>query len=962
MGQFDKFADTPDQIRKEGQEITLKVTRTGPTTARLSWNIPTCGNAYNGIVLTVASKPANYLSTSPKSGTFYNGDPTVDADLHSGDNIDGALVLAALYNDKTTTSIDVTDLADRGIYYFSAYAVDNVARYHREGVHGYALPSGTEVGETPDKAAKHDIGIDLIGGVVNSTPTGLVADTQYTLKLKLDNVLHSITIEGENAGFYGDLVAELNEALAKLGDVYTSPLSPHTDELYFDAANGKLFKWNGSMSVELPVLVHSHDPVDATIDALWLTPSTKVLRRFDGDAWSVINYIETPFNPASPGCEQSWFDGTNVWLYKTSHWEKLYTYIQTRNPLLAPLLSCDHYWFDKTESELNVWNIETKKWDGAVAIYYHTDPNALGVNDLWYDEKAAKFKKYLGEGAWVLATNVVYVDKFEDNIDEFDGALVFDKSTEILHSQDGPLEYLSFPVDPANRSLCKLWWDSNEGADILKVWDELASTWVEVTTFVDSAIDPSKPQPVVENSAWYNPDTKEVKLVFQKSCKTIFPIINPINPLNLAEGTVWHDTSIDEWFEFDGSMFNPVELMVLETNPYVPVSTIEYYWFDPDTNELKEWNTPWAVVEYVTTPVKIPVGKYWFDSTSDTLFVWDGRSWVVSLGVAAVELLPAIDPQGRSILSFFTREIGCAASIEIVDDAGLLLSFLTQGVVWYDPVGGLSGMGGGLPYQQIGVGTDGSPDERRALHNTIRNSLGAPSVQAELTKEQLDLCIDNALQELRKKSSYSYQRGFFFLDLKPNQQTYFLTNKCVGFNKIVGIHAIHRVRGAMLKTAVFSNDVFGQAALQQLYTNGTFDILTYHLVASYMEELETLFAGRIMYRWHENKRELSLHQGIGHKERVLLDAYIERTEQELLTDRQTTGWVRRWAVAEAKKILSQTRGKFQSLPGPNGTTSLNGEQLASQADAEMELLRNELEDMTMQDLVEFGARAHLFIG
>src|SRR5690606_6238332 len=126
-------------------------------------------------------------------------------------------------------------------------------------------------------------------------------------------------------------------------------------------------------------------------------------------------------------------------------------------------------------------------------------------------------------------------------------------------------------------------------------------------------------------------------------------------------------------------------------------------------------------------------------------------------------------------------------------------------------------------------------------------------------------------------------RGLFFLDLLPNQQIYTLTNECVGFNKIVDVNTIYRVRGAPFKGAYAWNDAFAFAALQQMYALGTFDILTYHLTSSYMEELETLFAQRIMFQWTERTRTLKLHNYLGTRERVLVDCVIERTEQDLLT-------------------------------------------------------------------------------
>jgi hypothetical protein len=59
-------------------------------------------------------------------------------------------------------------------------------------------------------------------------------------------------------------------------------------------------------------------------------------------------------------------------------------------------------------------------------------------------------------------------------------------------------------------------------------------------------------------------------------------------------------------------------------------------------------------------------------------------------------------------------------------------------------------------------------------------------------------------------------------------------------------------------------------------------------------------------------------------------------------------WIQRYALAIAKGILGEIRGKFGSLPGPGGGASLNGTALlqASQQDKKMleEELRSEIEE------------------
>jgi hypothetical protein len=55
-------------------------------------------------------------------------------------------------------------------------------------------------------------------------------------------------------------------------------------------------------------------------------------------------------------------------------------------------------------------------------------------------------------------------------------------------------------------------------------------------------------------------------------------------------------------------------------------------------------------------------------------------------------------------------------------------------------------------------------------------------------------------------------------------------------------------------------------------------------------------------------------------------------------------WIRRYALALAKEILGQIRGKISTVPIPNGELILNGPALAAEAQQEKEMLRMEIKE------------------
>jgi hypothetical protein len=277
------------------------------------------------------------------------------------------------------------------------------------------------------------------------------------------------------------------------------------------------------------------------------------------------------------------------------------------------------------------------------------------------------------------------------------------------------------------------------------------------------------------------------------------------------------------------------------------------------------------------------------------------------------------------------------------------------------PQPGNDGVSGKPSYDAIGVGDDGTPDERRELAHSIRAQLGYPVVEVELTAYQLDTAIQGAIESFRKRSSMAYRRGFYFLDVIPGQQNYVMTNKRIGYDKIVNVTAAYRFTSAFLSTA-HGGGVYGQVVLQHLYNMGTYDLTSYHLVSQYIETMQDLFATRLVYNWIEQKRTLGFFQSFTSPERILLDCSIERTEQDLMTDRFAKSWVERYALSECMLILARIRGKYGSLPGAGGGVSLDAAELTATAELYRLDLMAQLDEYIVQDLEGLGMHSTFIFG
>lgn len=1063
MSIYSSFADTPEQIRIEGQEITLRFIRIDDETGKLVWNIPPTmegckgDGKYDGIVLTVSRKPANYIESSPKDGTYYIGDATVDPDLHAGSVIEeGVLVVGAFYNDRTTTELELTGLQPNTAYYFSGYAVDNVARYHREGVHSYSLPTGVQEGPDDEKTpANHTIALDEKRRLTQ--PTGLSPTQTYKVKLNVNDCMHEIEFLGSEAPNYQQLIEVINEKLTLLDeDIFSSPDFPYKNTLF--QIDGVFYLWDGENRIEIEFISSDTAPNLLPIGTLWYDTDDNLLYEFNGPGasagseWTQLDFVEYAFDITNPEDGTIWFDSTTgiarVW--KNGVWCELNTIVSTRNPLLPVLIEGQGYWYNTETGELFRLNKETNQWLDILAIYFDKDPQLIDVGDYWYDETNEKVFVLMSGNEWQEVPNVFmeetnsnitqrlsyrYVidelslyrwnssdeiwdkiqvinnninpnadDSIEDGVvgdfwfdtndfilyefrsngwEQVNNVVIEQKNSFITEPFDfryvedeqklfewssmslswEELDIAIFPTDPRDRSSCQYWWNSTPSVDTLFSWDDLNSEWVEVDNFFQQATNPVEPQKLPKGTVWYNPETQVLTRILSEVCEEVNFINETFNPLEIPSGLYWffndqfylYSESAQEWVLVDEQ---PIRSDTDPTNVEVGE-----YWLDTGTGELYQWDgVHWSLQEVADSDPKPEEGFLWYNTVEDQLYMWDAIRWVETTAFAYLEFVKGDGCNDMDTFVFKTRKVGCDAVIELMDETGNVFGDLEVTIRYRDPVPGQDIQQKVPMYKQLGVGDDGSPDERRELHRKIRELLGAPTVRIELSKSNIDICIDNALKMIRKYSGYGYKRGFFFLDMKRNQQTYELSDKCVGFNKIVKVTAAYRLRSGFLKGAYTGYDIYGYAALKQLYTLGSFDLLSFHLVSSFIEELENLFATRLTFQWNEQTRELKLYNAIYADERILLDASVERTEQEILADRNTTMWIQKWAVAEAKMMLSQGRGKFQSLPGPTGSTILNAQELITQSEAEKAGLLEELDDISMHDTSEVGQKAYFIMG
>jgi hypothetical protein len=942
------FFDAPGGIRKEGNNQTLVFTRNANRTSGiLAWSpVPPspatgCGTPsghYAGGVLIGSTSPITQAN-KPKDGVCcYSADPTFDVMVFAGDMIGDARVLWSDNNDRMTGSVVVEGLDPNcSAYYFAFFAIDNTCRYNQDGIYSYSLDHGGEAIACTSGYVK----ISLNGArPTDNFPSTYDNSVNYPIKLRVDGNDVNLILDGSTMANYNDVVEQLNIAWKNTVPAYEGPHPQYYGQFF---TNGSAwFQHDGSHYMEINPLLGATDPSVFQDGDLWFDSNSAKLNEYLTGQWSeVSDTIRVPFDPTLPVEGTYWWNGAIARRFDGNVWVAVDHTIQQTDPAITPVLTNNTIW-QSAETAFSRWSSTRQCWKPATVLIYNGDPLSPNNGTLWYNPIDSTLRLWNGID-WISQTATISANL---PVSPTANQLWINPLTNVVQRYNLLTgEWNTVEVIVYHKAL-----DDVAGGDlhytpltsVLSTFDSVSNQWIDITsTILTGSTDPASVQTFDQDSVWINPTTNEIFKRSGTSWLLIHAIVSSDDPRSLTSG-FWFNTATEMWYERNGGSWNQLNPVVSAADPTMPV--VGTTWFDGTALFQRDTTTTWSAVPFETTASNNEIGDRWIDD-NQTLRAWTAGGWTV----VQPPYVASINEKDCIVLT--SSSCGGESWVEIVEET-LFTSALR--LITDRPRPGNDGATGQPMYDVVGVGTDGSPDERRKVIDNLYMRLGAPTINVELTREQMDLAVQRALDFMRRDSGAGYKRGYFFLDLVPGQQHYVLTSKKVGFNKIVEVLYLYRPRGSFLNMTFGGGDIYGQQMLQQLYVSGTFDLLSYHLLASYQTLVSKLFATEFQFQWVERTRTLSIMRKIPRYEKILVDATIERTEQDLLTDRMTKNWIEEWALTEAKIMLGEKRGKYTSLPGAGGAISLNAESLKAEAIAKQDLLRKELEDFIASDIETWG--------
>lgn len=224
------------------------------------------------------------------------------------------------------------------------------------------------------------------------------------------------------------------------------------------------------------------------------------------------------------------------------------------------------------------------------------------------------------------------------------------------------------------------------------------------------------------------------------------------------------------------------------------------------------------------------------------------------------------------------------------------------------------------------------------LQKEIELRLGGGMVDVELDPEHYDLAIKKSLQKYRQRAENSVEESFIILELVEGQSEYTLPTE------VVTVKDIYR-RTSGISSGTGANIEPFQAAYINTYLLGSSrqgGMSTYDFLQQNRETMGRLFGAELMFTWRERDRKLIIQRQIRAEDTVVLHAYNYKPDEAILEDTFSGPWVADYALCHAKLMISEARGKFTQIAGPQGGTTMNADQLRADAQADMDKLETEL--------------------
>ena len=232
-------------------------------------------------------------------------------------------------------------------------------------------------------------------------------------------------------------------------------------------------------------------------------------------------------------------------------------------------------------------------------------------------------------------------------------------------------------------------------------------------------------------------------------------------------------------------------------------------------------------------------------------------------------------------------------------------------------------------------------NKKQQVFNYVRTLLGDGMIDVELDPNHYEVALEKALGKYRQRAENAVEESYMMLELQEDTNDYILPNEVIDVREVFRRSIGSRTGGGDGGT-LFEPFNLAYSNTYLLSSTQMGGLSTYYAFAGYQELVGRMFGSFINFKYEPVSKKLTIMQRPRSDEQILMQTYNHRPDFNLLSDPYAGQWLKDYTLAVAKYMLGEARSKFATISTPQGGTSLNGDALKADAQAEMEKLEMDL--------------------
>ena len=231
------------------------------------------------------------------------------------------------------------------------------------------------------------------------------------------------------------------------------------------------------------------------------------------------------------------------------------------------------------------------------------------------------------------------------------------------------------------------------------------------------------------------------------------------------------------------------------------------------------------------------------------------------------------------------------------------------------------------------------PIDRQSFIDYCKRALGAPVIEINVDDDQVDDCVDVALQLYADYHFDATEKIYYKYPVTAQDKI----NKFITIpGNILGVVRVFPIGNSISASDGLFNIQY-QIALNDLYTLASISLVPYYMAMQHLSLVEEMLVGQIPIRYNRHVQQLHLDfdwNKINVGQFLLVEAY-----QVVDPDQYTDAWNDRWLKKYCTQLIKQRWGtnmkKFSGVQLPGGV-QFNGQIIYDEACQEISNMENDL--------------------